>query len=183
MSRRVEEYAATLPDVVYVERNLFSCSQDTQEMITKRIQEQNLNRIVIAACTPRTHEPLFRETLKAAGLNEYLVEMANIRNHNSWVHTQQSAGGNSQGQRSGADGCCQGDLSAIPSNLSAVPITQKALVIGGGVAGMTSALNLAEQGFEVHLVEKNRYPWWQCPQSQTYLVRGACADPGGQTGG
>ena len=89
--KAVEDYAATLPDVAYVERNLFSCSQDTQEQITKRIQEKNLNRIVIAACTPRTHEPLFRETLKAAGLNEYLVEMANIRNHNSWVHVADPA--------------------------------------------------------------------------------------------
>ncbi len=149
----VEEYAATLPDVVYVERNLFSCSQDTQEMITKRIQEQNLNRIVVAACTPRTHEPLFRETLKAAGLNEYLVEMANIRNHNSWVHTGDPKAATAKAKdlvRMAAAKVTFGDsLQPI-----AVPITQKALVIGGGVAGMTGALNLAEQGFEVHLVEK-----------------------------
>jgi heterodisulfide reductase subunit A len=149
----VEEYAATLPDVVYVERNLFSCSQDTQEMITKRIQEQNLNRIVIAACTPRTHEPLFRETLKAAGLNEYLVEMANIRNHNSWVHTENPKAATAKAKdlvRMAAAKVTFGDsLKPI-----AVPIIQKALVIGGGVAGMTGALNLAEQGFEVHLVEK-----------------------------
>ena len=149
----VEEYAATLPDVVYVERNLFSCSQDTQEMITKRIQEQNLNRIVIAACTPRTHEPLFRETLKAAGLNEYLVEMANIRNHNSWVHTDNPKAATAKAKdlvRMAAAKVTFGDsLKPI-----AVPIIQKALVIGGGVAGMTGALNLAEQGFEVHLVEK-----------------------------
>jgi len=149
----VEEYAATLPDVVYVERNLFSCSQDTQEMITKRIQEQNLNRIVIAACTPRTHEPLFRETLKAAGLNEYLVEMANIRNHNSWVHTDDPKSATAKAKdlvRMAAAKVTFGD-SLKPIS---VPITQKGLVIGGGVAGMTSALNLAEQGFEVHLVEK-----------------------------
>jgi heterodisulfide reductase subunit A len=149
----VEEYAATLPDVVYVERNLFSCSQDTQEMITKRIQEQNLNRIVIAACTPRTHEPLFRETLKAAGLNEYLVEMANIRNHNSWVHSDNPKAATAKAKdlvRMAAAKVTYGDsLKPI-----AVPIIQKALVIGGGVAGMTGALNLAEQGFEVHLVEK-----------------------------
>jgi heterodisulfide reductase subunit A len=151
--KAVEEYAATLPDVVYVERNLFSCSQDTQEMITKRIQEQKLNRIVIAACTPRTHEPLFRETLKAAGLNEYLVEMANIRNHNSWVHTDNPQAATAKAKdlvRMAAAKVTFGDsLKPI-----AVPITQKALVIGGGVAGMTAGLNLAEQGFEVHLVEK-----------------------------
>jgi heterodisulfide reductase subunit A len=151
--KAVEEYAATLPDVVYVERNLFSCSQDTQEMITKRIQEQKLNRIVIAACTPRTHEPLFRETLKAAGLNEYLVEMANIRNHNSWVHTNNPKAATAKAKdlvRMAAAKVTFGD-SLKPIS---VPIIQKALVIGGGVAGLTSALNLAQQGFEVHLVEK-----------------------------
>jgi heterodisulfide reductase subunit A len=151
--KAVEEYAATLPDVVYVERNLFSCSQDTQEMIAKRIPEQKLNRIVIAACTPRTHEPLFRETLKAAGLNEYLVEMANIRNHNSWVHSGDPKAATAKAKdlvRMAAAKVTFGD-SLKPIS---VPITQKALVIGGGVAGMTAALNLAEQGFEVHLVER-----------------------------
>jgi heterodisulfide reductase subunit A len=151
--KSVEEYSATLPDVVYVERNLFSCSQDTQEMITKRIQEQKLNRIVIAACTPRTHEPLFRETLKAAGLNEYLVEMANIRNHGSWVHTNNPKAATAKAKdlvRMAAAKVTFGD-SLKPIS---VPITQKGLVIGGGVTGMTSALNLAEQGFEVHLVEQ-----------------------------
>lgn len=149
----VEEYAEMLPDVVYVERNLFSCSQDTQEMITKRIQEKNLNRIVVAACTPRTHEPLFRETLKAAGLNEYLVEMANIRNHNSWVHTRTPEAATAKAKdlvRMAAAKVTFGD-SLKPIS---VPITQKGLVIGGGVAGMSSSLNLAEQGFEVHLIEK-----------------------------
>lgn len=150
--KSVEEYAATLPDVVYVERNLFSCSQDTQVMISKRIQEQNLNRIVIAACTPRTHEPLFRETLKAAGLNEYLVEMANIRNHNSWVHdnpADATAKAKDLVRMAAAKVTFSDSLRPI-----AVPITQKGLVVGGGVAGMTGALNLAEQGFDVHLVEK-----------------------------
>ncbi len=152
--KAVEEYAATLPDVVYVERNLFSCSQDTQEMIAKRIQEKNLNRIVIAACTPRTHEPLFRETLKAAGLNEYLVEMANIRNHDSWVHSKNPVEATTKAKdlvRMAAAKVTFGD-SLRPIS---VPITQKGLVIGGGVAGMTAALNLAKQGFGVHLVEKS----------------------------
>ena len=152
--KAVEEYAATLPDVVYVERNLFSCSQDTQEMIAKRIREKNLNRIVIAACTPRTHEPLFRETLKAAGLNEYLVEMANIRNHNSWVHSKDPKAATAKAKdlvRMAAAKVTFGD-SLKPIS---VPITQKGMVIGGGVAGMTAALNLAKQGFEVHLVEKS----------------------------
>ena len=151
--KAVEDYAATLPDVVYVERNLFSCSQDTQEVMTKRIREHNLNRIVVAACTPRTHEPLFRETLKAAGLNEYLLEMANIRNHNSWVHPTVPAAATAKAKdlvRMAAAKVTYGD-SLKPIS---VPITQKGLVVGGGVAGMTAALNLAQQGFEVHLVEK-----------------------------
>ncbi len=151
--KAVEEYAATLPNVVYVERNLFSCSQDTQEQITKRIQEKNLNRIVIAACTPRTHEPLFRETLKAAGLNEYLIEMANIRNHNSWVHVLEPAKATAKAKDLVRMAAAKITFGTSLKPIS-VPITQKGLVIGGGVAGMTAALNLAEQGFEVHLVER-----------------------------
>lgn len=149
----LEEYASTLPNVVYVERNLFSCSQDTQDLMAKRIEEHGLNRIVVAACTPRTHEPLFRETLKAAGLNEYLVEMANIRNQDSWVHGDDPAAATAKAKdlvRMAAAKVTLGDaLQPV-----AVPITKKGMVIGGGVAGMTSALSLAEQGFEVHLVEK-----------------------------
>jgi len=149
----VERYAATLPSVVYVERNLFSCSQDTQETIARRIREQDLNRIVIAACTPRTHEPLFRETLKTAGLNEYLVEMANIRNHDSWVHIT-----NPQAATSKARDLVRMAVAKVVYSSSlqpvSVPIVQKGLVIGGGVAGLTAARNMAEQGFEVHLVER-----------------------------
>ena len=81
------EYARTLPYVVYVEDNLYTCSQDTQVKMAQVIREQGINRVIVAACTPRTHEPLFQETLIDAGLNKYLFEMANIRNQNSWVHT------------------------------------------------------------------------------------------------
>ncbi len=151
--KAVEEYAKTLPHVEYVERNLFSCSQDAQEKITAIIKEKGLNRIVIAACTPRTHEPLFRETLKAAGLNEYLIEMANIRNHNSWVHSDNPKEATIKANdlvRMAAAKISFGEaLHPI-----AVGITQTALVIGGGVSGMTTALNLADQGFNVNLVEK-----------------------------
>ncbi len=91
MLRRLPTYSVRLPGVTHVERNLFSCSQDTQDQMMRTIREKGLNRVVVAACTPRTHEPLFRETLKAAGLNEYLVEMANIRNQNSWVHSADPA--------------------------------------------------------------------------------------------
>ena len=150
----VADYAVTLPGVAHVERNLFSCSQDTQEQMMQTIREKGLNRVVVAACTPRTHEPLFRETLKAAGLNEYLVEMANIRNQNSWVHAADPADGDYKSQGSGADGRCQGCTGRFPCSPFRCRSTRKALVVGGGIAGMTAALNMAEQGFEVHLVEK-----------------------------
>ncbi len=149
----VADYCQTLPGVVHVERNLFSCSQDTQEQMVQTIREKGLNRVVVAACTPRTHEPLFRETLKSAGLNEYLVEMANIRNQNSWVHAASPDVATIKAKdlvRMGvAKVARQFSLQPI-----SVPIKQKGLVVGGGIAGMTAALNLAEQGFEVHLVEK-----------------------------
>ncbi len=150
----VETYARTLPGVVHVERNMFACSEDSQQMLINRITEKNLNRIVIAACTPRTHEYLFRETLKAAGLNEYMIEIANIRNQDAWVHAQMP-------QLATTKAC---DLvrmavakvsSSVPLSSITVPIVPKGLVIGGGLAGMTAALSLAEQGFEVHLVEKS----------------------------
>lgn len=149
----VEEYARTLPNVVYAERNLFSCSQDTQDKIVNRIREHNLNRIVIAACTPRTHEPLFRETLKAAGLNEYLVEMANIRNQNSWVHVDEPEMATAKAKDLVRMAAAKVTYAASLWPVR-VPIIQKGLVIGGGVAGMTAAISLAEQGFEVHLVER-----------------------------
>jgi len=131
-------YAATLPDVVYVEQNLFSCSQDSQDMIVQRIREQKLNRIVIAACSPRTHEPLFRRTLRAAGLNEYLVEMANIRNHNSWVHINEPEAATSKAGdlvRIAVARVAMGEsLQPVP-----VPVIQKGLIVGGGIAGIGSS--------------------------------------------
>ncbi|BCO09442.1 hypothetical protein GF1_18180 [Desulfolithobacter dissulfuricans] len=148
------EYAATLPGVVHVERNLFTCSQDTQDLMVKVIQENKLNRIVVAACTPRTHEPLFHETIRAAGLNEYLFEMANIRNQNSWVHTGDKTAATQKAKdltrMAVAKVTWQGPLENV-----AVPITQRALVIGGGIAGMAAALNLANQGFPVDLIERS----------------------------
>jgi heterodisulfide reductase subunit A len=151
----VADYAQELPGVVHVERNLFSCSQDTQEQMIQTIKEKGLNRVVVAACTPRTHEPLFRETLKSAGLNEYLVEMANVRNQNSWVHaaTPDTATLKAKDLVRMAVAKVARQFSLQPIS---VPIKQKGLVIGGGIAGMTSALNLAEQDFEVHLVEKTQ---------------------------
>jgi len=150
----VADYAETLPGVSHVERNLFSCSQDTQDQMMQTIREKALNRVVIAACTPRTHEPLFRETLKAAGLNEYLVEMANIRNQNSWVHAGDPVFATTKAKDLVRMAVAKVDKQVSLKPIS-VPITQKGLVVGGGVAGMTAALNMAEQGFEIHLVEKS----------------------------
>ena len=151
----VAEYAQELPGVIHVERNLFSCSQDTQDQMIQTIKEKGLNRVVVAACTPRTHEPLFRETLKSAGLNEYLVEMANVRNQNSWVHADSPETATLK-----AKDLVRMAVAKVARQFSlqpiSVPIKQKGLVVGGGIAGMTSALNLAGQGFEVHLVEKTQ---------------------------
>ncbi len=150
----VEQYAVTLPGVVHVERNLFSCAQDTQEILKKTILERGLNRVVVAACTPRTHELLFRETLKSAGLNEYLVEMANIRNQNAWVHSDKKIA------TMKANDLIRMAVAKVALSTSlypeSVPVIQKGMVVGGGIAGMTAALNLAKQGFEVHLVEKTK---------------------------
>ena len=150
----VVEYAKTLPNVVFAEDNLFSCSQDTQEQITQIIKEQNLNRVVVAACTPRTHEPLFQETLLNAGINKYLFEMANIRNQCSWVHSSQ----NEEATAKAIDlvRMAVSKISLLqPLVDPEILMNQSALVIGGGLSGITTAKNLAQQGYFTHLVEKN----------------------------
>jgi heterodisulfide reductase subunit A len=149
----VARYAESLPCVVFVEKVLVACSRDSQELIGRRIQDENLNRVVVAACTPRTHEPLFRAVLKASGLNECLFEMANIRNQVAWVHAAQPE----QALRKAKDMVRMAVAKAAllkPAPAASVRITPRALVIGGGLAGMTAALALADQGFPVDLVEK-----------------------------
>jgi len=149
----VAEYASTLPAVEYVENNLFTCSTDTQDLIVEKIKENNLNRVVIAACTPRTHEPLFQETLQNTGLNKYMIEMANIRNQNSWVHPNEpeKATAKAKDQVRMAVAKVTGNY---PLNDIQVNVTPRALVVGGGLAGMSSALTLASQGYETILMEK-----------------------------
>jgi heterodisulfide reductase subunit A len=148
----VADYAQTLPFVDYVERNLFTCSQDTQELIKSKIQSLGLNRIVVAACTPRTHEPLFKETLKASGLGENLFEMANIRNQASWVHAHEPEAATLKAKDLVRMAVAKAALlEARPP--TSVGVSKTALVVGGGLAGMTAALLLADQGFPVHLVE------------------------------
>ena len=151
---KLGEYAKTLPNVVYVEENLFTCSQDTQDKMTEVIKEQNLNRIVVAACTPRTHETLFQETLVNAGLNKYLFEMANIRNQDSWVHSENPAAATEKAKDLVRMAVAKAAL-LTPLKQSELDINHSALVIGGGIAGMTAALSLANQGYPVHLVEKS----------------------------
>ena len=149
----VRQYARTLKNVAYVEENLYTCSQDTQEKIKNAIKEQHLNRVIVASCSPRTHEPMFRETIREAGLNRFLFEMANIRDQCSWVHMNQKKEATEKAKDLIRMAVANARLIRSLDQLT-VPVIPKGLVIGGGVAGMTASLKLAEQGFEVTLVEK-----------------------------
>ncbi len=149
----VAEYARTLPHVVHADHLMFACSQDAQKVIGEAIEENGLNRVVVCACTPRTHEPLFQSTLKEYGLNPYLFEFANIREHCSWVHQKEPEEATEK-----AKDLLRMAVSKVgrlePLYKMSLPVTKSALVIGGGLAGMTAALDLAAQGFPVTLVEK-----------------------------
>jgi len=151
----VVEYTKTLPNVVYVENNLYTCSNDTQERIKEKIKEHNLNRVVVASCTPRTHEPLFRNTVREAGLNPYLFEMANIRDQCSWVHMMEPEKATEKSKDLVRMAVAKARL-LDPLQKRAVPIIKSALVIGGGLSGIISAIGLAGQGFDVYLVEKEK---------------------------
>ena len=150
----VAEYARTLPHVVRVEENLFTCSQDTQDRMAELIQEHNLNRIVVAACTPRTHEPLFQETVRNAGLNAYLFEMANIRNQCTWVHSGNKEEATEKSKDLVRMAVARASLLEPIPELS-VDVNKSALVVGGGAAGMTAALSIAAQGYEAAVVERS----------------------------
>ncbi len=149
----VVEYSKTLPNVVYTENNLYTCSNDTQERIKEKIDEHQLNRVVVASCTPRTHEPLFRNTLREARLNAYLFEMANIRDQCSWVHMQEPERATEKSKDLVRMAVAKARL-LEPLTRRSITVNKSSLVIGGGLAGMTAALALAHQGFDVHLVEK-----------------------------
>ncbi len=149
----VAEYASTLPHVVCVDQNLFTCAQDTQDKMKKVIKEENLNRVVVAACSPMTHEPLFQETIQSCGLNKYLFEMANIRNQDSWVHNEKPEAATEKAKDLIRMSVARSAL-LRPLEAKRISVNKRALVIGGGVAGMTAALGVADQGFEVVIVEK-----------------------------
>jgi heterodisulfide reductase subunit A len=149
----VTEYAGGLEHVAHAEEGLFICSTDAAAQIAETIREKKLNRVVVAACTPRTHEPLFRDTLREGGINQYFFDMANIREHCSWVHSKEKE----EATRKAKDIIRMSvarTLCLEPLKEFELPVNKAALVVGGGVAGMNSALALADQGFEVHLVEK-----------------------------
>lgn len=149
----VARYAESLPGVVYTTTNLYSCSQDAQDLIQQTIAEQKLNRVVVAACTPRTHEPLFQETARDAGLNRALVEMTNIRDQCSWVHANQKEAATEKSRDLVRMAVAKAGL-IEPLPETQIDVIRKALIIGGGLAGMTAALSLADQGFESFLVER-----------------------------
>ncbi len=149
----VVEYAKTLPYVVFADDNLFTCSQDSQEGVKEKIVELGLNRVVIASCTPRTHEALFQDTLREAGLNPHLFEMANLRDQNSWVHR----GDPETATEKAKDSVRMAVMKAaelFSVSHTKIPVNHDALVIGGGIAGMTAALSLGDQGFQTYLVER-----------------------------
>jgi heterodisulfide reductase subunit A len=149
----VAEYAATLPYVEFATDNLYSCSQDTQENMAKIIAEKKLNRVVVAACTPKTHEPLFQETLINAGLNKYLFEMANIRNQDSWVHKHNPDLATKKAKDLVRMAVHKAAL-MTPLKEAELEINPTAMVVGGGLSGMAAARSLARQGYETHIIEK-----------------------------
>jgi len=152
----VMEYAKTLPGVIVAEQNLYTCSQDTQKKIRETIEKHDLNRVVVASCTPRTHEPLFQNTVKEAGLNKYLFEMANIRDQCSWVHRREPEEATEKAKDLVRMAVAKSRL-LEPLPQPRIPVTPAALVIGGGLSGMTAALEIAKSGFDVHLVEKSTH--------------------------
>ncbi len=151
----VVEYASKLPHVVHVDKQLFSCSTDSAKQITEAIKEKGLNRVVVAACTPKTHEPTFRDSLREGGLNQYFFDMANIREHCSWVHSREKEEATEKAKEITRLSVARA-LQLEPLQEFELTVNKAALVVGGGLAGMTCALSIAHQGHEVHLIEKEK---------------------------
>ena len=149
---RVVEHVKTLPNVVFADEKLFTCSQDTQEQFLNIIEEHKLNRIVVSACSPRTHEPMFQLTMEKAGLNPYLFTMTNIRDQCSWVHANNKLSATEKAMDLARMAVARAALLS-PLQKSKMEVVPNALVLGGGISGLISALNLADQGFQVYLVE------------------------------
>ena len=173
----VRDYASTLPHVAFVENSLFACSQDTQGLIKDRIKEHKLNRVVVASCSPKTHAPMFMETLEACGLNPYLFEMANIRNQDSWVHANDPEAATVKAKDLVRMAVAKAAL-LEPLKDTSVEVTHSGLVVGGGISGLTAALELADQGYQVYLVDTSSRlggqalllnTTWRGEDIQTYL--------------
>jgi len=155
--QEVVEYAKTIPHVVHADYNLYTCSEAGLAAIKESVKKHNLNRVVVASCTPRTHEPLFRAACKEAGLNPYLFEMANIREHDSWVHPHESQKATQKAKDIVRMAVAKATL-LEPQTEPEVEVKGSSLVVGAGVAGMTAALSMANQGFKVNLIEKEKEP-------------------------
>jgi heterodisulfide reductase subunit A len=151
----VVEYAKSLPGVAHAQELLFACAQDSQKIIKETLKEKDLNRLVVAACTPRTHEPLFQKTLKEAGLNPFLFEFANVREQCAWVHQREPMEATEKAKDLVRGSLCRA-LLAEELHRKTLPVKREALVVGGGLAGMTAALDIAGQGYAVHLIEKEK---------------------------
>ncbi len=149
----VVEYVKTLPNVVYAQESLYACSQDNQASMVQLIEEHKLNRVVVASCSPRTHKPLFQETMRESSLNKQLFEMANIRDQCSWVHMKEPEKATLKAKELTAMAVAKAST-LKPVDPIVVSVIPTSMVIGGGIAGMNSALTLAEQGYQVHLIEK-----------------------------
>jgi len=147
------DYSRTLGNVVHAEESLFACATNTAQAISDTIRDKGLNRVVVAACTPRTHEPLFRDTLREAGINQYFFDMANVREHCSWVHAKEPEAATQKAKDIVRMSVARAAM-LEPLQEFSLPVNKVTLVVGGGVAGMTAALTLAEQGFESYLVER-----------------------------
>jgi heterodisulfide reductase subunit A len=149
----VRVHASKLPDVVIAQRNRYTCSDPGQQQIKQAISDHNLNRVVVASCTPRLHEPTFRACLAQAGLNPYLLEMANIREQCSWVHQNDPAGATRKAMDTVTMSVARARYLQAQKEIE-VPVSRAALVIGGGIAGIQAALDLADAGHPVYLIEK-----------------------------
>ena len=153
--KAVTEYASTLPDVAYAADNLYTCAEDGLNNIKDSIKEHNLDRVIVSSCTPRTHAPLFQRTCEAAGVNKYMFTFVNIREHCSWVHMKEKEKATQKAKDLVRMGAARARF-LEPQEETKVDVTPTALVVGGGVSGMTAALSLANMGFPVHLVEKDK---------------------------
>jgi len=149
----VRKFAETLPDVAAAVLNKYTCADPGQNEIKRHIRESRLNRIVVASCSPRMHEPTFRQCVAEAGVNPYLLEMANLREHCSWVHSGDRAAATEKAKDMVKIAVARARL-LQEQDEKEIPVTRKALVIGGGIAGLQSALDLADAGYQVYLVEK-----------------------------